>query len=83
MESLFLLVPLALVFLVIAIKTLFWAINNGQYDDLDTEGYRILFDDDKAPAPEDVDREVDVSGDVESPGTQVGKGNAKAKDEQR
>jgi cbb3-type cytochrome oxidase maturation protein len=46
MEILYLLVPIALVFLAIAIKLLFWAVNNGQYDDLDTEGYRILFDDD-------------------------------------
>lgn len=49
MEILYLLVPIALVFLVIAIKLLFWAVNNGQYDDLDTEGYRILFDDDQPP----------------------------------
>ncbi len=44
MESLYLLVPVALVFLVIAIRVLFWAVNSGQYDDLDTEGHRILFD---------------------------------------
>jgi cbb3-type cytochrome oxidase maturation protein len=47
MEILYLLVPMALVFLAIALKFLFWAVNNGQYDDLDTEGYRILFDDDQ------------------------------------
>ncbi|MBR9908909.1 MAG: cbb3-type cytochrome oxidase assembly protein CcoS [Gammaproteobacteria bacterium] len=45
MESLYLLVPVALVFLVIAVRVLFWAVNSGQYDDLDTEGQRILFDD--------------------------------------
>jgi len=43
-ESLYLLVPVALVFLVIAIRVLFWAVNSGQYDDLDTEGHRILFE---------------------------------------
>lgn len=46
MSVLYLLIPIALVILVIAIKLLFWAINNGQYDDLDMEGHRILFDDD-------------------------------------
>lgn len=53
MESLYLLVPVALVFLVIAIRVLFWAVNSGQYDDLDTEGHRILFDEPskKTPAP--------------------------------
>lgn len=47
MQSFYLLVPLALIIIALAIKLLFWAINNGQYDDLDTEGHRILFDDDK------------------------------------
>jgi cbb3-type cytochrome oxidase maturation protein len=46
MQSFYLLVPLALIIIALAIKLLFWAINNGQYDDLDTEGHRILFDDD-------------------------------------
>jgi cbb3-type cytochrome oxidase maturation protein len=45
MESLYLLIPIALVIIAAALKLLFWAINNGQYDDLDTEGHRILFDD--------------------------------------
>lgn len=47
MESLYFLVPCALVFIGVAIKVLFWAINNGQYDNLDTEAHRILFDADK------------------------------------
>jgi len=51
MESLYFLVPCALIFIAIAIKVLFWAINNGQYDNLDTEAHRILFDDEKAKAP--------------------------------
>jgi cbb3-type cytochrome oxidase maturation protein len=45
MESLYFLVPCALIFVAIAVKVLFWAINNGQYDNLDTEAHRILFDD--------------------------------------
>ncbi len=44
MESLYFLVPCALIFIGLAIKVLFWAINNGQYDNLDTEAHRILFD---------------------------------------
>jgi len=51
MESLYLLIPLALVIAALAIKLLFWAINNGQYDDLDTESHRILFDDDDSQTP--------------------------------
>lgn len=46
MESLYLLIPVALVFCAIAIKLLLWAIDSGQYDDLDKEGWRILADED-------------------------------------
>ncbi len=49
MDSLYLLIPIALVFCVIAIRLLLWAIGSGQYDDLDKEAWRILADDD-APA---------------------------------
>ncbi len=44
MESLYFLVPCALIFIGLAIKVLFWALNSGQYDNLDTEAHRILFD---------------------------------------
>ena len=47
MDSLYLLIPIALVFCVIAIKLLLWAISNGQYDDLDKEAWRILTDEDE------------------------------------
>jgi cbb3-type cytochrome oxidase maturation protein len=46
MESLYFLIPCALIFILLAIKILFWAINSGQYDNLDTEAKRILFDKD-------------------------------------
>lgn len=50
MESLYLLVPIALIFVAIALKIFFWAIKSGQYDNLDTEAHRILFDDDEVSA---------------------------------
>ena len=46
MESLYLLIPLSLIFIGIAIGIFFWAVKSGQYDDLEREGERILFDDD-------------------------------------
>lgn len=46
MESLYLLIPIALIFGVIAIRLLLWAIDSGQYDDLDKDGWRTLTDDD-------------------------------------
>ncbi|WP_160153086.1 cbb3-type cytochrome oxidase assembly protein CcoS [Microbulbifer sp. ALW1] len=51
MDSIFLLVPIVVVFVAIAVKLFFWAVNSGQYDDLETEGRRILFDDDEPKRP--------------------------------
>ena len=45
MDSLYLLIPVALVFAAAGIKLLLWAIDSGQYDDLDTPPIRALFDD--------------------------------------
>ena len=42
MDSLYLLIPVALVFVAAGIKLLLWAIDDGQYDDLDKEAWRIL-----------------------------------------
>ncbi len=50
MESLYLLIPVALIFVAIGIKLLLWAIDSGQYDDLDKEAWRILADEDSADA---------------------------------
>ncbi|WP_096086280.1 cbb3-type cytochrome oxidase assembly protein CcoS [Agaribacterium haliotis] len=47
MQSLFILIPLAIVIVAIAVGVFFWAVKSGQFDDLDTEGKRILFDDEK------------------------------------
>lgn len=53
MESLLILIPIALVFVIIAIAIFFWAVKSGQYDDLNTEARRILFDEDRPPAGEE------------------------------
>ncbi len=42
MDSLYLLIPVALVLVALGIKLLLWAIDDGQYDDLDKEAWRIL-----------------------------------------
>lgn len=52
MDSLYLLIPLAVILVGLAVWALFWAVKSGQYDDLDTDGKRILFDDQDHP-PED------------------------------
>tara|TARA_R110001599_G_scaffold353870_1_gene601320 strand:+ start:108890 stop:109090 length:201 start_codon:yes stop_codon:yes gene_type:complete len=52
-DSLYLLIPIALLFCAIAIKLLLWAIDNGQYEDLDKESWRILADDETPATPDD------------------------------
>ena len=52
METIFVLLPLALLIAVIAVGFFIWAARTGQFDDLDTPAVRILFDDDEPrPAP--------------------------------
>lgn len=51
MKILFLLIPLALVVVAVAIVALFWAIKNGQYDDMEGPAHRILMDDDDPRIP--------------------------------
>lgn len=46
MDSLYILIPIAVVFVAVAISAFLWAVNNRQYDDLDSEAQRILFEDD-------------------------------------
>ncbi|TNE77462.1 MAG: cbb3-type cytochrome oxidase assembly protein CcoS [Gammaproteobacteria bacterium] len=56
MASLYLLIPVSLIFCALAIWIFFWAVNNGQYDDLEGEANRILFEeDDDLPAEESPD----------------------------
>ncbi len=47
MDSLFLLIPVTLIILGIAIWIFLWAVNNDQYDDMESPASRILFDDDE------------------------------------
>lgn len=46
MNMLFVLIPLAIVLLLVAIGAFFWAVRSGQFDDLDTPAVGILLDDD-------------------------------------
>ncbi len=45
MEIVFLLIPLALLFLAGAIAALFWALRKDQFDDLDNAAWRVVFED--------------------------------------
>ncbi len=45
MNILFVLIPLAVLLLGAAVWAFIWAVNHGQFDDLEGPAYRILFDD--------------------------------------
>ncbi|WP_022963694.1 cbb3-type cytochrome oxidase assembly protein CcoS [Halopseudomonas pelagia] len=45
MTFLYILVPIAVVLVIIAIWVFIWAVDSGQYDDLDGPAHSILFDD--------------------------------------
>lgn len=62
MDSLYLLIPLAVILVGLAVALLFWAVRSGQYDDLDTESRRILFDESDRPSATAPDRGQKESG---------------------
>lgn len=57
MNMLYILVPLALGVLVIAISAFLWAIRNRQFDDLESEGWSVVLDDDRKPPASDENSE--------------------------
>jgi cbb3-type cytochrome oxidase maturation protein len=53
MSILYVLIPLALLLLGVAVWAFFWAVGAGQFDDLDTPAMRIVMDDDTKPEGDD------------------------------
>lgn len=49
MTILYLLIPLGLILVAIAVGAFFWATRSGQFDDLDTPGWSVVMDDDRRP----------------------------------
>ncbi|MCZ7654366.1 MAG: cbb3-type cytochrome oxidase assembly protein CcoS [Rhodocyclaceae bacterium] len=50
MEILYLLIPLSVLLVFLIGAVFWWSVNNGQFDDLEGPGYRVLMDDDR-PGP--------------------------------
>lgn len=51
MSIIFLLIPLGLVLVGVALWAFFWAVGDGQFDDLESPGWSVLADD-AAPTPD-------------------------------
>ena len=45
MPALYIMIPIALIIVALAIWLFFWAVDSGQYDDMDGPAHSILFDD--------------------------------------
>ena len=65
MSILYLLIPLGLVLLGLAVAAFFWAVGSGQFDDLEGPAWEILMDDDEPPNDKvnetDIDEKVSAS----------------------
>lgn len=53
MSILYLLIPLSLILLGLAVWAFFWAVKHDQFEDLEGPAYRILFDEDDNDRPKD------------------------------
>jgi len=51
MEILYMLIPMAVVIMIIAVAAFTWTVKSGQYDDLEGPAHRILMDDDDPLIP--------------------------------
>ncbi|GGW71146.1 cbb3-type cytochrome oxidase assembly protein CcoS [Alishewanella tabrizica] len=50
MSIIYVLIPIAILFVAIGLCIFFWAVRTKQFDDLEKEGFSILFDEDNKPA---------------------------------
>jgi len=54
MESLYILIPIAIILVCVAVGVFLWAVKSEQFEDLERQGHNILFD-------EDSDKEMNTS----------------------
>jgi cbb3-type cytochrome oxidase maturation protein len=55
MSVIYALIPVAIIFVIIAIAVFFWAVRSDQFEDIERQGLNILMDDDK---PKGADNEA-------------------------
>ena len=55
MSIIYVLIPIAIIFVMIGIAIFFWAVRSKQFDDLDKEGFSILFNEKPAATPPPTD----------------------------
>jgi cbb3-type cytochrome oxidase maturation protein len=48
-------IPLSIILVGLAVWAFFWAVDSGQYDDLDSPAYSVLMEDDEPAAPKEAE----------------------------
>ena len=67
MSIIFVLIPIAMLFVAIAVMVFFWAVKTNQYDDLDREAVNILFDEEQFSAkPENTIKQKQSKNKIDS-----------------
>lgn len=64
MDIIYVLVPLSIGLIGIALLVFFWAVKGGQFDDLESPAHKILFDDDEHLVP-NKDKQDESATDIE------------------
>lgn len=57
MSILYILIPIAILLVIVAVVVFFWAVKSGQFDDLERHGTSILFEEDEAKKPDRADKD--------------------------
>lgn len=66
MEVIYGLLPGMLLLGIVGVAVFFWAVRNGQYDDMDGAANRVLLDDDEKPAEQQANTENAADDDESS-----------------
>ncbi|MFC5077625.1 Cytochrome oxidase maturation protein cbb3-type [Vibrio thalassae] len=56
MESIYILIPIAIVLVCVAVGIFLWAVKSEQFEDLERQGHNILFDED-VESPKDQNKD--------------------------
>lgn len=67
MEVIYGLLPGMLLLGIIGVAVFFWAVRNGQYDDMEGAAHRVLMDDDDAPVEPTADKDSPEDDDASDP----------------
>lgn len=51
MSIIYLMIPLGIILVGLAVWALVWAIRSGQFDELESQGWTVVLDDDTRPPP--------------------------------